>query len=573
MSMVTGVSAVAQKGYTDMNVTGKTTFDITYTVDDTKAIMNYSGAEWYEACDNDFASNNTCVAAYADYTTAGESKVRDINGAETSPTNSGTLSIKNFGISTEEGVHEICIRNRDNADQYPGVGNVSDIVCKNIFYDKSGPEAEKIVINNANHWINKGEIPIVMTITDNRAGIDKITYVAGGSGGSVVIKEIDFSKPGNTITCERDTHPALGDGSYRCTVVAVLETDPNREYGDLDFTIYDKVGNSTNITECVGSYVDKSSGKGSCRIYYDLNKPGGNVEVKNDGNGLNDNTAHIEYHIKDEPAIPWNSPSGIEQVIVENPDGTNQQWIVDERDNPDPDITVDGLIQDYILNSCPAQVKFTIIDKAGNVTVMLTQPDLNCHALTFEEMRVVDVVNPKRYNNEHPYAIQEWVFGDNPQIYGEDGGWLGPDTPSVGNDYATLPSALSGANMTFDLTYKWDGDQNHTVSGYYTITVYNTTEGYESTWTGAINNSDFVDIGSNKHRVTKTFTVPKDAPATDTSRNSYTYVTLQAVLTVKTREGGVDKYQTIIFPASGYNGHIGNVEGSIDDYLYFGELS
>lgn len=587
LSPVQPIFAAPQIGYSEMPITGKTNINVMYDVDDTKSIMNYSGVKYYKICDEYTVSSSgkTYTCNVNDFKAMNWNAVTDANGVTiNTPVNltssTDKLGVKNFVISTEEGVHNICIQTKDAADNGDGTGNISDLTCREIYYDKTGPEVSSIVINGGNHWINTGKIPVTMKISDNRAGIGKITYDTGN--GTTAF--IDFSKTENTIKCTHNTHEALGDGSYTCTITAFLETNEYRHYGDLNFKIIDRVGNVTNVTECPGSYVD-TTGKGSCRVYYDLKDPIADANLLNSGNGsINNSTGHLEYHIKDEPDSIWKSPSGIEQVIVENSDGSNKQWLVDERNNPDPSKTVDGILRDYLFNKCPASAKFTIIDKAGNITEYNTE-QMACNVLGIYEFRVTDVVNPTTYNLSSPFEIREWDFTPNPIILQAAGGFLGPVTPTYEYPYGDLPKALAGANMTFDMAYIWDGDPISSITGYYTIEIYNKNEGYLDSWTVRVTDSNFkkaetvtTDYGTEGvvyRMYPETFMIPKDAPSTNAIRDSYTYVTIRVSLTITTYEGEIVKTQARIFPLdnSAEYAHIGLVVGNIDDYLWFSELS
>lgn len=584
--------AAIEKGFRKIPITGTTSVNITYDVDDTKSIMDYSGAYRYAIC-NEFGTKTCSESDFVTYnqiqTSGGQATNAGTGGINITSTGNKVV-IQNHQIGIEEGIYNVCIRNQDFAVNGAGTGNFSDILCSEVFHDTSGPIATSIILNGANHWINTGEVPVRMTITDNRAGIKEITYDSGNGR-----KKIDFAESGNTISCVRDEDPAEGDGSYVCTVVATLHTNFYRKSGDMGFIIEDKVGNKTSVSECIGSYKDPNTGKGSCIMYYDGNKPSvdGKINSSDEGgasNAINNNTGHLEIHAKDEPTNVWTVPSGIEQVIVQDSDGSGEpKWVLDERNNPDPKKTFDEVIKEFVFNRCPASAKITVIDKAQNKIEIITSP-MTCNYLSFYSFRVLDVVNPKIYNLARPFEIRNWVFEQNPIT--NESGYLGPVVPTSENKYGDLPKALAGANVTWDISYLWEGEtastKNGTISGYYTVLIENQSQRYTYNWTKRLSQSDFIKTdqvpGGDKEGVIyqskpQTFTIPRDTPPSkenSTFDSEKTYVTIQVILTMETKEGTVSKYQTRVFPLDGNEavyGKIAEVTGSIDDYIWFGELN
>ena len=579
--------AAPEKGFHDMAVTGDRTINIRYDVDDTKGIINYAGVEYYKICDGYDVSDsngniiNTKTCNYATDFKPLEWKDLETNNVSV-PVNITSqysyLTVKNFTLDDVEGVHRICLQTRDHADNIhgngPGTGNQSDVTCKNIFYDKTAPKANKIILNTGeHHWDNDGKINVKMELYDNRAGIDvdDITYAYDDSG---VRYSVNDSSIGNkaTLTCERSDSPSTGDGSYSCTLEATINANFNKHYNDFQFEVTDKVGNTLEVgnNECIGSY------NNSCRIYFDGNPPDIDVEVNAGGDGdVSDSKAHIEYHAKDDPKTPWLTPSGIELVIVSNEDGSNEQVLWDKRNDPNPPKTVDNVIRDYVLNHCPANIKFEVHDKAGNISTVRVE-NIECNTMNFKEFRVIDVVNPKKYNYTSPYTVQDWIFERN-NVTNLDGGYLGPNTPDSSNPYGILPEALAGANMTWDASLIWDGDDDVTIDGYYTVNVYNTSDGYEREWTVRLDESQFRKVGTDGNNIIyeiepQTFTIPNDAPRS--KNNNMTYVTIEVTATLTNYEGEIVKTQTKVFPNntnSNLLGHIGKVVGHIDDYVYFGE--
>lgn len=544
-------------GYDKMPVTGNGRIKLSALVKDTKNVTNYSGVEYMRYKDS-FGSTNSSWSNYI--------RITNRNGVEIPEVNDGEVTMPSVQLMDTEGIHNVCIQLKDHADTVHGLGGTpnnetdgtsnesASNICTNIFYDKTKPSATKIELNKGNHWINKGEIPVSMVLVENRAGIDKITYDNGFGGRSTI--------PDSDIKCTQNTDPASGDGSWACTVNSTLITNDNRASGNMYFQMCDKVGNCNNITKCSGSYKD------SCVMDYDKIIPTGTADIKNYGDNTNGSNANVDIHLQDLPGDVWTKASGIETVTISNLDGSNEKVLVNKANDPDPAATFDAFIQEYLTTQCPATVSVTITDKAGNVSVINSIPR-GCTIAKIKELRVLDVVNPKLYTLVSPFQIQDWNFINNPQH-------LNPGEVTAVTPYGTLPSALSGGNIKWDAVYQWDGDSNYKLNAYYTVKIYNTFEGYSQSFTNKLTINDFTKEGTNTYRLNpQTFAVPKDAPSS--KNNNHTYVAISLVIDITTVEGGATKTQTIMFTEQDYDadgyGRIAEVVGSIDDYVYFGEIN
>ena len=462
--------------YEYIEITGVPAITIEYDILDTKNVTNYSGVDRIKACnncspantgDNDFAYDSK----WSDWIT-----VQNKDKKNVSKVNFDTLYLHDWNIPSgktdENKIHEICIITQDNSGHNStgteGFTNISQPSCRNVYYDTAPPAilVEEVVLNNGNHWINTGRIPMTMTLRDNRAGLRAIYYNDGVTNGSA--KQI----PSEDIDCTLSNHPALGDGTWTCEIDTTLITNFNKNLIDFEFTVVDNVNNST--THKVASPDELSN----YRIYYDGVIPTGDITILNDGNdNISTNIGYLDYHIKDEispSTYKWQFNSGIEKLELMGVGLTNGGSIYNRETiyvntEKDPPKTVDGYINDYAFqNNCPAQVKMIATDKSGNVSEDIVSNIVNCQSLKVNGMTLTDIVHPGRFTWKDPFSPMDWNFND--KFNNGQNGFLentAYGTQSLSNKYGPLQFALAGGNISFDLDYEWNGDKVNDIYGYF----------------------------------------------------------------------------------------------------------
>lgn len=506
--------------YEPLPITGTQEIKLTFNATDIVANTPYSGVLRYRACNN--CSTQTGNWSNMIYASNGQTATK----AE----QSGTFAIPNWKLPNQEGIHEVCVQLMDNAihGQSNDVGNISDRLCKKVFFDKTAPVISNIVLNNGNRFINHGSVPGSFKVTDNRAGIEKITYNDGYGG----TREV----PAGDIVCKKSTNPVEGDGSVSCTVNTTFELNSDTAYNDLVLNVCDKVGNCKNY--------------GPTRIYFDKVPPEIDLKIPNSesGNSVNTNEVVVEYHVKDPAVDPWIYPSGIQKVVLSN-NGYNQVTIMVNTDfTKDMQTTVDGMIRDYMMNACPGTVRLEVWDRAGNYTYK-DKDVTSCSTFLIENVTMNNVINPNKYNVSNPFT---------PVAYMPSG------------EMIPIPQALAGANINFTVTYRWDGDVINKMYGKYLITVRNEDGSYNKTFSQDIKQEEFYHDGGDIYTTTHEVKLPTDAPKSVTGNTTYVIIEVQA--TVETVEDDVIKIGKDTFPDIG-NGIIATIVGSIEDYLWFGETN
>ena len=507
-------------GYRALPITGTRDINLTFNADDTISGVPYSGNLRYRACSN---CKGNPSGEWAPLRTTDNHEI-------TNAVQSGTFYIKGWVLPDREGEHEVCVQIMDNAihGQSNNVGNISNQQCNTVFYDKSAPIITDIVLNEGNKFINHGSVPGKFKITDNRAGIEKITYNDGFGG----TREI----PAEHIVCKKSTNPVEGDGSVSCSVETTFELNSDTAYNDLVLRACDKVGNCKDY--------------GPTRIYFDKVVPDIQLIIPESGSGesVNTNEAVIEYHIKDDIQDPWIYPSGIQKVVLSN-NGYNKVTILVNSDlTKDMATTLDGMIRDYAMSACPGVVKLEVWDRAGNYGYEDRMVE-SCSNFLIENVTMNNVINPNKYNASNPFPSTDYM---------------------PAGEMIPLPQALAGANINFTITYKWDGDAVNKMYGKYIITVRNEDGSYNKSFTQEIKENEFVVAGTDTYTTTHEVKLPTDAPKSVTGNNTYVHIEVQA--TVETVEDDVVKTGHDTFPDVG-NGIIATIVGSIEDYLWFGETN
>lgn len=507
-------------GYQPLPITGTKEIKLTFNATDMVSNVPYAGVLKYRAC-------NDCSTQTGTW----NKMVYASNGQEASgAVQKDTFTIPNWSLPDTEGEHEVCVQLMDDSThgQSNGTGNISDRICKTVFYDKTAPVITDIVLNNGNRFINNGNVPGTFKVTDNRAGIGKITYNDGYGG----TREV----PSGDIVCKKSTNPVEGDGSVSCTVNTTFQLNSDTAYNDLVLNVCDNVGNCKNY--------------GPTRIYFDKVAPTIDLKIPNSGSGesVNTNEVVVEYHVKDPAVDPWIYPSGVQKVVLSN-NGYNETIIMVNTDfTKDMEPTVDGMIRDYMMNACPGTIKMEVWDRAGNYTYKEVDVT-SCSTFMIENLTMNNVINPNKYNQTTPF---------NPITYMPDG------------EMSPMPQALAGANINFTVTYKWDGDTINKMYGKYLITVRNEDGSYNKTFSQDIKQEEFYYNGGDIYTTTHDVKLPTDAPKSVTGNN--TYVIIQVKATVETVEDDVVKTGKDTFPDIG-NGIIATIVGSIEDYLWFGETN
>jgi len=544
--------------FTPLDIVGKGSININYTVDDTKGITNYAGVSKVQAC---LDCRDKLNLSYT-MSTNGRA-VTNASGTALSRVNDGDLTYLNFEIpeDTTDGKHWVCIQTEDDtAKTINGIfqkGNVStakdNVTCKRFYYDTTAPEITDIILNNNNRYTNKSEIPVKFTVTDNYAGIREITYNNGNGGTSKI--------PASDISCKRNTTAGATEGKWTCTVDTIINVNSDRADADIVFTVEDKVGNIGHSN--------------STNIRFDKLAPEGTVEIHEDGEGVvNSNVGYVEYHVKDPTGNPWIYPSGLTKVIVsEVGDPSNGKTLLDDPDlTKDKQTSLDGMITDFLLSTCDSgavSVNLQLWDRAGNTKTDIISNSVVCSQAKISRFDVTDVINPALYTESIPFSTLSWVFNDGAGEEGMEDGILAP--------------LLAGANASFEFDVEWTGDVKATSTATYIVHVKNESQGYEKSFSGALTGTPFIiDSNGKKYSTFKdTVTLPKDASTSghlDTLEyvdSTDTEVTIEVVVTITSVEGGKNKVNkaTALFQKNGNEARWGKIIGNIDDYLWFGETN
>lgn len=544
--LIANANEVMAAGYTPMPITGVRNIKVSYDADDIVSNTPYAGALRQEVCAD-------CKGRTPESDPKKWEKLQYASNGQviTAAVQDDTFGMASFQLPNVEGEHVVCVRVMDNAihGQSNDYGNVSDQKCTKVYYDKSAPVITDVVINNGNKFANHGEIPVTFTVTDNRAGILSGITGAGGQGritynnGYGGVYEIEADE----ITCKKSTNPVEGDGSEVCKVNATLHLNSDIDYLDIVFTPYDNVNNNAGYTQ----YPDNTP----YRIYFDKIAPTIDIKVPlGEGGTINTNTAVVEYHVKDDIADPWLHASGLQKVTLSNGNGANEKTILINPDfTQDMEPTLDGIIRDYILENCPnGSVKMEAWDRAGNHSVEIFDNDgrgIKCETFVIENVRVDDVVNPKIYNTATPFE---------PVSFNAEG------------KMEPLPKGLAGANVDFTINYRWEGDTLNKIYGNYTITVKDQAGTYNKKMTNSIKAEEVSQVATGIYASSHTIKLPTDAPVSTPTNKVYVYIYIEA--TVETVEGDVIRYGGDTYPDIG-EGIMVEIVGSIEDYLWFGEIN
>ena len=532
-------------GYQSMPITSNRNIEVRMRgTDNSDAGNQYSGVYHYSICTEKCTNDTTCDNSCANSSNwSSWSQLKDKNGNYLQPTPTAD-AYTTYTLPDKEGALNVCVKFKDAAINGEGTGNISDYSCNKIFYDKSAPVISDVVLNDGNEFINDGNIPVKFTITDNRAGIKSITY-NNGYGNSTSELPLDSTR----LKCEQSIHAVNGDGTWSCTYEGILETNVDKPYIDLVFTVQDKVGNTATYD--------------GYREYYDKNAPEIDVLAHTDSNGsTTSERVNVDVHVKDPATEPWIYPSGLTKVTISNSDGSNLQELkLDATDGSQK--VLDKFIQDYALSACSltgTNITIKAYDKAGNIAEKQNNLDIYCHKLQVTNVTVTNVVNPQLYTFGTPF---------DPVSYYPTG-YMEP-----------MPQALAGGNMSFNIHYKWEGNEDVKIDGTYTIIVEN--NGYKKTLSGTISwstkeNPEYGDFISKEYPEfisAHTITLPNDAPS-KSIYNENTKVWIHVVATATVKEGGVETQSTSTIQGTATHPdsiHIADIVGNIDDFLYFGELN
>ena len=537
--------------FVPLDVIGKGPITVTYDNDDTKGITNYAGVDKFRVCID--------CQSQLDSKPSTETWKAATNGANAVVTriNKGNLFINNYDIpnKTSDGKHYLCVQTMDDTEKTINskyqIGNISAAKCYRFYYYIKQPKMTNIIVNNNNRYTNKSDIPIKMDFVDNYAGIRSVKYDDGRGN----IKTV----PASDIKCKRNTTPGSTEGSWSCTMDTIININSDRSDADITFLIEDMVGNSAWTSPR--------------NIRFDKILPTGSVEIHNDGDGVvNSNIGYVEYHVKDPAETPWIYPSGLIKVTVSEMDGSHNVVLLDDPDlTKEKQTTLDGMLDDYLLTTCdtgPVKVKLFVADRAGNYTGdgkhndVIVSNEVICSKAKITRFDVTDVVNPGKYTESKPFETMSWNFNDS-------------DTIPEGMENDILAPLLAGSNATFEFDVEWTGDINAKATAVYSIYVKNTEQKYERTFNGSLEGSSFKLSGNGKKYATfkDTITMPKDAPAS-IDRNKTT-VSINATVTITSIEGGKNKVTKSSATFDKHNNEAvwGEITGSIDDYLWFGETN
>lgn len=540
--------------FTPLDVIGKGITNITYPVDDTKGITNYSGVDKYRVGVDSEAQFNSLLSTEPWLPATDESKT------VVTRTNKGSLVAFDYTVPTSfrDGKHFMCLQTMDDTEKIINgnyqIGNISEASCKRFYYDITPPEMTSIKLNNNNRYSNKSTIPVKMSITDNYAGLRSISYNNGNGGTSTI--------PASDLKCSQNTTAGGNEGRWNCTIDSTITINSDRAEDNVTFLLEDMVGNTT-WTKPVNLRFDKIL-------------PSGTLEIHNDGEGVvNSDKGYIEYHVKDTINDMWIYPSGLTKVSVMEADGSHEEVLLNEPDvTTNKKTTLDGMLTDYLLTTCHSgemNVKLFLADRAGNYTGDALHPEevivsnkVVCSKAKVSRFEVTDVVNPNKFTESIPFAPLSWVFNDDSV------------TPEGMKDGQLAP-LLAGASTSFEYDVEWTGDIKAKATSVYTIYVKNEEQRYERSFSGSITAGSFhLDPNGKKYATFKdTITLPKDAPTSSNDDRGRTEVTIKATVTIATVEGGKNKVtkSTALFDKYGHEALWGKITGSIDDYLWFGETN